>query len=142
MDFTAVTPSAAAQLSPAALAFVGDTVFDLFVRTQLVRAMGSDKNAATYPAPGSDTASHVLHASAVRRVNAAAQAKLAERLHPLLTPDEAEIYRRGKNCKLSRVPKSATAAQYHLATALEAVCGYLYLSGQTERLHALLGATL
>nr|MDD6335982.1 ribonuclease III domain-containing protein [bacterium] len=113
------------QLNPLALAHVGDSVFDLYVRSALV--LEGDKTA------------HALHKAAVALVNAAAQAQAARRMLPLLTEEEAAIFRRGRNAGGTHVPIHASGEDYHLATGLEAVCGYLYLSHQMERLEALLG---
>jgi len=124
----------ARQLAPAALAFVGDSVFDLHVRSLLAQGLLPASQAGI----SGSTAAARLHRAAVGQVNAARQAELAQKLLPLLDEAEADIFRRAKNSPLARVPKSASHAQYHLATALEAVCGYLHLSNQPARLQALL----
>jgi len=109
-----------AGLSPVALAFVGDAVFELMVREGLVRRSGMPAGK--------------LHSAAVRRVKAAAQALAYDAVLAAATQEEREILRRGRNVSLSRVPKSCTPQQYHQATALEALLGYLHLSGQQQRL--------
>ncbi len=111
------------QLSPLTLAFVGDAVYELLVRGRLARG-------------GSRPVSE-LHRLAVRQVRCEAQARAAERLAPRFTEDEAEIFRRGKNAHPGHVPKNADNFIYHAATALEAVFGYLYLSGKVDRLRSL-----
>ncbi len=112
------------QLSPLTLAFLGDAVFELFVRERLVR-MGSR--------PSSE-----LHRLSVQKVCCNAQAKATERLLPALTEEEAAIFRRGKNAQPKHIPRNASPENYHSATALEALFGYLYLCGRPERLKELL----
>ncbi len=110
------------QLSPLTLAFVGDCVFELFVRERLVCQGNCPVNQ--------------LHTKSVAQVRCDAQAKSMEQLLPLLTEEEISVYKRGRNAKTS-VPKNASSADYHAATGLEAVFGYLYLSGDLERLREL-----
>ena len=114
------------QLSPLNLAFVGDTVFDLFVRSGLVIE-------ANRPV-------RQLQTEASKRVNAAAQAELAERILPLLSEKETDVFRRGKNAHVNHVPKNMSLQDYHMATALEALFGYLYLSGNTGRIEEILNS--
>ena len=108
------------QASPLTLAFVGDAVFELFVRERLVCQGNCSVNK--------------LHKRAVEQVCCRAQAQAAQRLLPLLTQEEEEAYRRGRNAHVSHVPKNASPADYHAATALEALFGYVYLKGDLERL--------
>ena len=110
------------------LAYLGDTVYDLFVRTALVK----------------HSKMHVkeLNLCAARIVNAHAQAEAAEWLKEKFTAQESEIYRRGRNARVGSVPKNMAVADYHKATGLEAVMGYLFLTGQQERLEQLMGAIL
>ena len=110
-------------LSPLTLAFIGDTVFDLLVRGNLV--MQANRPVGK------------LHPLAAKRVCAAAQARDAQVIAPVLTEHEADIYRRGRNAHTGRVPKSASSAEYHSATGLEALFGWLYLSGQDKRIEEL-----
>ena len=110
------------ELSPLLLAYIGDTVFDLYVRAYLVKNM-----------MGRVTQLHSL-ASGV--VSAKAQAKAAQLVMPLLDERETEIFRLGRNAK-SLPPKNASREDYTLATGLEAVMGYLYLKGSQERTDAL-----
>ena len=112
------------QLSPLSLAFVGDAVFDLIVRTTCVM----DGNRPV----------DKLNRDKVRIVNAAAQAALAERIEPLLTEEERAVMRRGKNAKIHTAAKNQTLTDYHKATGLEALCGYLYLLGENRRLSELI----
>ena len=104
--------------SPLALAFVGDGVYSLLVRERLLTMANR---------PVGD-----LHRLAVAHVRAEAQAAALERILPSLTEEELAVYKRGRNAHSTR-----TGADYHKATGLESLFGYLYLSGQTERLEAL-----
>lgn len=110
-------------LSPLTLAFVGDTVFDLLVRGNLV--MQANRPVGK------------LHPLAATKVCAAAQARDAHDIAPLLTERETDIYRRGRNAHTGRIPKSASSAEYHSATGLEALFGWLYLSGRDDRIEEL-----
>ena len=109
------------------LAYVGDAVESLYVRSIL--------------ATTSTAKSHTLHLRASRIVNATSQARRAERLLPLMTEDEVAIYRRGMNSKVHSSAKNADLLDYKSATGLEAVYGYLYLSGNSDRLSYLLEFT-
>ena len=112
-------------LSPVALAFMGDAVFELMVRRRLLLGGGM-------PA-------HKLHRQSVKKVSAVAQALAYDALLPQLTEREQDILRRGRNANTSRVPKSCSPEQYRKATAIEALFGYLYLSGEAMRLEELFG---
>lgn len=105
------------------LAFVGDTIYDLYARTQVLEEH--------------DESVRQLHRRAVARVNAAAQARAFAAVEPLLSEEEADVARRGRNAH-SRPPKNQDPADYARATALEALCGYLYLMGRNERLDELM----
>ena len=115
-----LSEDAARQYSPLALAFLGDSVYEVMVREQLLRE-------ANRP-------SKQLHEAAVAHVRAAYQADAAERIAPLLTETETDMLRRGRNASGASVPKSASPAVYRLATGFECLFGYLYLCGQTARL--------
>jgi ribonuclease-3 family protein len=110
-------------LSPLTLAFIGDGVFDLFVREQLVCQ-------ANCPVG-------VLHSTAVKSVCCQAQAEGLKKLLPILTEEELSVYKRGRNAHTARTPKNASSAEYHAATGLEALFGYLYLKGEIGRLREL-----
>ncbi|OGS69471.1 MAG: hypothetical protein A2Y96_01785, partial [Firmicutes bacterium RBG_13_65_8] len=112
----------AGELPPAALAYVGDAVFTLLVRSLLV---------GRGPARQSE-----LHAESVRAVRAAAQARALSQLEPHLTDEERGVARRARNAHVGR-GGAGTQAERHFATGLEALFGYLYLSGRIERLTAL-----
>ena len=107
-------------ISPLNLAYVGDSIMDLIVRTELVKE-------ANEPV-------HMLHKKASAIVNAENQSRMAGILEPLFTEEEAAIYRRGRNAKSATHAKNASIQDYRRATGLEAVFGYLYLKGDYERL--------
>lgn len=108
------------------LAYLGDTVYDLYVRSHLINRGGRVRD---------------LHRLAVSFVCAHAQAEALGRIEELLTEDEQAVVRRARNVRQSP-PKNADAAEYHRATALEALIGYLYVTGEGERLGALLARAL
>lgn len=110
-------------LSPLTLAFIGDGVFELFVRERLVCKGNCPVNK--------------LHKNTVAQVCCGAQALAAQRLLPILTEEEAAVYNRGRNAHVGHVPKNAQIADYHAATAFEALFGYVYLTGNIERLREL-----
>ena len=110
-------------MSPLNLAFVGDGVYGLLVREYLTAEGNMPVNR--------------LHQRAVAMVCAAAQSDAVEVLLPLLSEEEEAVYKRGRNAHSATVPKRANPAQYRRATGLEALFGYLYLSGQEERLRSL-----
>lgn len=111
-------------MSPIVLAYIGDAVFEIYVRQQLVA--------------GKLRKPHELHRAATSYVSAASQAKLLQRWHPLLTEEEADIVRRGRNTKSGQPPRNADPANYRQATALECLVGYLYYKGEKERLEQLI----
>lgn len=106
--------------SPLALAYIGDAIFDLIIRTIVVERGNSSANN--------------LHKRAVKYVNAHVQAQMIEALAEELTEEEVKIYHRGRNAKSYTSAKNASIIEYRKATGLEALCGYLYLRGQQERL--------
>lgn len=112
------------DVNPLSLSFVGDGV-----HTLLIRAMSLNKS------PYHNNDLHILTAQMVCATRQALDAKV---LLPLLNEEELFIYKKAKNAKTHSLPKNATLMEYHLATALEAVIGYLYLSAQNERLEELL----
>ena len=105
-------------LSPSVLAFVGDAVYTLYVRNMLA---------------GVNRPSGELHRLSVELVNATAQAKAYKIIEPHLSENEVSVFKRGRNFHTGNTPKSSTKADYHTATGLEALFGFLYLSGNTER---------
>jgi len=122
------TPGQLQALSALGLAHIGDGVFELMVRTYLCTTGYS--------------ASKNLHRAAVAMVNAPAQHAFLDRIFPLLTADEVAVYKRGRNAKVNSVPQNATEADYHAATGLETLLGWLYLSGKPERVNELFQAGL
>ena len=111
-------------MSPIALAYIGDTVFDMYLRTRLV--------AFTELTPAG------LHRAASRFANASAQAQIMYRIESELTEEEHEVFRHGRNAKSHTIPKNAKPYDYRMATAFECVLGHLYLSGNDQRLYQLL----
>ena len=111
------------SISMLGLAHIGDGVYELLTRTMLC-ADGNKKVTE-------------LHKKTVAIVNAPAQAEAADRLQPLLTDDERYIYKRGRNANVDSVSHKADIAQYHAATGLEALFGWLYLQGKTQRINEL-----
>ena len=109
-------------LSPLTLAFMGDGVYEMLVRERLVtinRPVGT------------------LHKKTVELVNAHAQAQAIQKIMDMLTEDEMAIYKRGRNANGIRHPKNADLTEYRMATGLEALFGYLYLSDNQARLYEL-----
>ena len=105
--------------SPLTLAYIGDAVYDLIFRTVVVRQGNAPANK--------------LHNKTVQYVKAPAQALLLEGILEELTEEELRVYKRGKNAKPYTMAKNATRGEYKKATGLEALVGYLYLTGRTER---------
>lgn len=110
-------------MNPVTLAFVGDAVFTLFVRERLVER-------ADYPLAQ-------LQKLVSAEVSAHGQNLLLEKISPLFTEEEADVFRRGRNAKKGTRAKNASVAEYNNSTGVEAVLGYLYLTGQTARLNEL-----
>lgn len=121
-----ITKTEAKRLSPGLLAFYGDSVYELYVRRSVV-AQG-------------DRPSAELHGMSVKMARASFQAAAFEKLLPLLTEEEADILRRGRNSTGLSAPKSSNSAEYHKATAVEALFGYLSLIGGDERIEELFRA--
>ncbi|MBR1689523.1 MAG: ribonuclease III [Oscillibacter sp.] len=115
-------------ISSIGLAHMGDAVYELLVRTWLC-------------AHGKATG-RGLHQATIRLVCAEAQAERAERILPLLTEEESDVFRRGRNAHVHTIPNHASRAQYGEATALEALFGWLYLKGRQERINALFCAMM
>ncbi len=120
MKFTLQQVNAISNLG---LALVGDGVYELLCRTYLCAA-------------GDHTVRN-LHKDTVNLVKAPAQAVFADKIKPLLTEEEMDFFRRGKNAHTHAAPKSASKAEYAKATGLETLFGALYLLGRKERLHEL-----
>ena len=114
------------SLSPLTLAFVGDTVFDLLVRSELVCEANRPVNA--------------LHKTASGKVCAHAQAQAISSILPILTEDEEAVFKRGRNAHTGGIPTNQSSADYHYATGLECLFGWLYLKGETDRIKELYNA--
>ena len=110
------------NLSPGTLAFVGDAYFGLLVRERLAEI---------------NRPSGELHSKSVRIVNASAQAKSFKLIDPVLTEKELSVYKRGRNSHVNSIPKNSSVGEYHSATGLEALFGYLRLSKQEQRANEL-----
>lgn len=121
-------PKEAFMKHPLVLAYIGDTVYDLYMRTEAVRQSDANVNA--------------LNRTVCAKVNARAQAQTVDKLLPLLQEEEKEVYRRGRNAKSGTVPKNMEIGDYHKATGLEAVVGYLFLIGAYDRLEQLFTSIL
>jgi len=129
LDLLIHEPSKPARLmNPVVLAYAGDAVYELLVRQYLI-SKPSHK-------------SHELHREATKRVSAKAQRLTLERLMPMLTEEEAEVVRRGRNAKSGSPPKNADLADYRHATALETLFGYLFYERRSTRIRELLAAAL
>ena len=110
-------------MSSLALAHLGDGVYELMVRTWLcLKGKATNKG---------------LHRAAVTYVSAPAQAKRVKKIVPILTDEEQGVYRRARNSHTAAIPKGASVGEYHAATGLEALFGWLYLRGQLDRLNEL-----
>lgn len=120
MDGALLPPS---QYSALTLAYIGDCIYELYVRTYLLRDANRNVNA--------------LHTAATRYVRCSAQAAFYRRIADSLTDAELAVFRRGRNTK-SHVPKNAEMKDYRDATGVEALLGYLYLNHEYERITALL----
>ena len=111
-------------MSPLVWAYVGDSVYELFIRKYLVNT--------------TNLKPHNLHLEAIKYVNAKGQAEILEKLQENLTDKEKEIVRRTRNTENHHLPKNADSADYMYATAFEGLIGYLYLTEQKERLDEIL----
>ena len=107
-------------VSPLTLAYIGDGIYELVVRSVMVAR--------------TNTRAGLLHRQTSQLVKAEAQSKMMDILLPQLTPEEESVYRRGRNAKSSTMAKNASIGDYRRATGFEALMGYLYLTDQTARL--------
>ncbi|MEE0946712.1 MAG: ribonuclease III domain-containing protein [Acutalibacteraceae bacterium] len=110
------------QLSPSVLSFVGDAVFGLLVRERLAEI---------------NRPSGELHSASVCFVSASGQVKAFEIIKDLLSEEEMTVFKRGRNFHTGRSPKGASSGDYHIATGVESLFGYLHLCGEFERLNEL-----
>ena len=111
-------------LSPLTWAYVGDCVYELYIRTNLVNK--------------TNLKPHKLHIETIKHVKAKSQAKLLEKIYDKLTEEEKDIVRRGRNAESHHLPKNANVQEYKYATAFEGLIGYLYLTKQFKRLKEIL----
>lgn len=116
----AKSPEEINMLSPLTWAYVGDCIYELYIRTDLVNK--------TKLKP------HKLHIETIKYVKAKAQADILKRIEENLTEKELEIVRRGRNAENHHLPRNADPADYMYSTAFEGLIGYLYLTKQDERL--------
>ena len=121
-----MTAAEANSLSMLALAHVGDAVYELLIRSSL---------AAQGPSQVQE-----LHRKTVSFVRAEAQAQAVRRILPLLDEEELSVFKRGRNCHVHGIPNHANPGEYHNATGLEALFGWLYLQGKTVRIEQLFAA--
>ena len=112
------------MLSPLVWAYVGDSVYELFIRTHLIN--------------NSNAKPHKLHIETIKFVKAESQAKIIEKIWDDLTEEEQEIFKRGRNTQNHHLPKNGNVADYSHSTGFEALIGYLYLSKKDERLEEIL----
>lgn len=116
------------MLSPLVWAYIGDSVYEIFIRNELIN--------------NSNAKPHKLHIETVKYVKAKAQVETLNKIYDLLTDEEKDIVRRGRNVQNHHVPKNVDVAEYAYATAFEALIGYLYLSKKDERLKEILNNCL
>lgn len=123
-----LAPDELRAISAIGLAHMGDAVYETLVRTWLcVHGKATGKE---------------LHRATIALVCAQKQAELAQRVLPQLTEEELAVYKRGRNANVHAMPRSATPAQYHAATGLECLMGWLYLRGDKERAEQLFHAMM
>ena len=122
--FTALDTKQADTYSPLALAFVGDAVYEEFIRTKVLLL--------------ANTSANKLHKKAVAFVKASAQSKAMLALLPHLSAEEEAVFKRGRNAHSGSVPKNADVTEYRAATGFEALMGYLFLTGKKDRLYELM----
>ena len=108
------------MMSPLTWAYIGDCVYELYIRTQLVNT--------------TNLKPHKLHIESIKYVKAQSQASFLQRIYDDLTDEEKEIVRRGRNTQTHHIAKNASMQDYMYATAFEALIGYLYLTKQDDRL--------
>lgn len=108
------------MMSPLTWAYVGDCVYELYIRTELINR--------------TNLKPHKLHIESIKYVKAQAQAEFLRKIHDDLTEEEKEIVRRGRNAENHHLPKNCNVQDYMYATAFEALIGYLYLTKQNKRL--------
>jgi len=128
LDYSHISKDNIREISPIVLAYVGDALFELFVRIHLI-GTGEMKTSR-------------LHKKSIVYVKAQAQAEIVKQLSDCLTEEENDIIRRGRNIKPASPPKNADIMDYRYATGFEALIGYLYVSDKHERLMEILDKCL
>ena len=111
-------------MPPLTWAYIGDCVYELYVRTKLVNE--------------TNLKPHYLHIEAIKKVKAKAQAETLNKIYEELTEEEKDVVRRGRNAENHHLPKNANVQEYMYSTAFEALIGYLYLTKQEKRLKEIL----
>ena len=111
-------------MSPLTWAYIGDAVYELFIRNKLIDE--------------TNLKPHKLHIEAIKYVKAKAQAELLQKIYDELTDEEKDIVRRGRNAENHHLPKNSNVQEYMHATAFEALIGYLYLTNKNERIKEIL----
>ena len=122
------SPEEVQVMSPLTWAYVGDCVYELFIRTHLVNS--------------TNLKPHKLHLETIKYVKANAQAKTLNKIYDELNEEEKDIVRRGRNTENHHLPKNSNVQEYMYATAFEALIGYLYLTKQHKRLEEILDKIL
>ena len=112
------------QMSPLTLAYIGDAVYELYIRTNLINT--------------TNLKPHMLHIKAIKYVKAKAQAEILQNIYEILNEEEKDIIRRGRNAQNHHLPKNANVQEYMYSTAFEALIGFLYLTKQNNRLKEIL----
>ena len=119
------SPEEVNMLSPLTWAYVGDCVYELYIRTKLINQ--------------TNLKPHKLHIETIKYVKAQAQAELLKSIYEKLTEEEKDIVRRGRNAENHHLPKNCDVQNYMYATAFEALIGYLYLTKKNQRIKEILG---
>ncbi|MBE7056104.1 MAG: Mini-ribonuclease 3 [Ruminococcaceae bacterium] len=122
------TPGEVLSMQPLALAFIGDAVYEIYIRNYVMKKGFRTINS--------------MHVEAIKYVKAASQSKAVKILLNELEPEEANVVRRGRNANPHTVPKNADVGDYRYATGFESLCGYLYLMKKQERLEYLIGRVI
>ena len=128
MEHCPLTPQEVRSYSALSFAYIGDSVYDLIIRT-MITSKGNNRP-------------NKYHQQVIRYVNAAAQTKMMERIKPLLNEEEKNMFRRGRNAKSISCAKNQSHHDYRIATGFETLIGYLYMTGQMERIMELVEAGL
>lgn len=115
-------------MSPLTWAYIGDCVYELYIRTKLINE--------------TNLKPHKLHIESIKYVKAKAQAELLQKIYDDLTDEEKNVVRRGRNAENHHLPKNSNVQEYMHATAFEALIGYLYLKKQNSRIKEILEKSL